>query len=1597
MAPATLQSSTTNMSASSEPAKIDLADQKEIEAIWKEVNAKVLELAGGDPKKVNQTLSIDDVLHYIDRVQKVDEAKAEEYGAFKNVVSQTLQFIGVVGGIVTDGVASVFAPAGMCYNALTFVIQAWQGYEGTFENLAELLGRCVEFFERLQSYQGRMDARLTRLASQNLRLFVEICDRTIKLRKKHTRFLRFTKQLFLCDDGVQDLLGMMEKLNSKEALLVNAQTFRLVSDSAGDIQLILETQKELKREDEAKRWRRSIAKALGFPGTLLDSDGEPVPAWQRALDTRFNSLVEGTGAWWRTDATFSHWATEKRPKESLLVLSGTGYTGKTSMMANTIRSIRRLGSEAPSSRVVAAFYFADGDKRKPDDEDESTYIERVSRTLLWQLATSYEAMTKSVASAVERAAHFDGSLDLWNQLFFKNKELLNSNTTFYLFIDTLPQDLTDLVPLLQRYHEVADRAKVRIFLTGETETVTGLLGLANGVSYAEVPIAKRNSQDIEKYIISQMSNMPILRDTSRHGIPEWRQVILAELRDKCAGDYFNLNTSLDALAKVDLIEDIEEVLASAGKPRMDQIRAELHRLNTTRTIKEIQEINEIILWIENGRRWFPLEMIDAILSVKHRWPPSAPRSGQQPLSFQRQTSSVSTQPGAAEEPNVLTTISLLPLAQKVREKYPIFTITDSGVIDWRNSEIKSQIPTREGQLDRLIGHEVPARSQSIQEPEINIIRHFLNKVCPDELYERFKFEDFFNEKLGAGLKEYIHFDPDNAEIKIVITCLVILTDKKLRLRDSLRQYAMFRLLEHLQAVDLAIADRTLKGQVGPLLVRLFTEESGIDALFWCFDINVSNKTWEQGEALYLREARNEWVYSTAGVDEVLRWLKDSSVTKNIEGKKSEDFVAAVKASGTMLHMAVLSQAARRMATHIFIEVEFLKRQFLTGTRFLRGYLARLAGEDMPNDPAAYREADWEEYEKWEGNTFSVPELEKIETWAFKELADSKSTPAHESLWEIHGALQAFQLCENEEENKEISQKRAAKALELNPQNWHACHFISGRPGTSTKEGVELLKRAKKAVDDIRAKDKSWMSDSANTSLLTRITFDLGNKLWELGDYPAAARTHRESLGYDYVHFSTYAKVLRRYQDQEAWGEFIAFIEKLNETSDVWDAYFDELVNEFIVDLVDEDSDMLADAADMTGRWDVIGNFFAIATDIGNKAQAYDLLFLLREAFARTLELTSGPVDEKTVISTRIAALESIRAHPSDTLPQARIDAMTDALAQIYLDNAFQPNTSDEKRESLGVALSALVPDVSDGMDTLGNIKTICCIIRYHHKLKTNSAPAKIWIERIVRAGLELLSDSDEDNDSYAYWLLGRLFATLEDDENHKITWAMRNAFQVQDLARWDDWVSTPIASPTKGKFPPQDSIADRLDMGFQRADSNLSIFAIDREKPALATNGGTGGDVVREFEKPARTVTSASAPELGHKDEGFRSKTPPARIATDVIEAAPDAAPPKPTWFVACEGCEGQWTVMDQPLFTCADCVGHIYDRRCYDLLMKDELELKAFKCRKEHKFLEISAWDEERFKDLPKGYIPLPTNNQKKWIPLEEWKNKLRRQYLAK
>ena len=101
----------------------------------------------------------------------------------------------------------VFAPAGQCYNVINFLVNAYHGYQGAFDGLAELLEKCSDHLGRLDYYvKGGMDKRLSELAAQQLLLFVQICDEALKLRYSATEKVKAgLKIAFLAENSIQGL------------------------------------------------------------------------------------------------------------------------------------------------------------------------------------------------------------------------------------------------------------------------------------------------------------------------------------------------------------------------------------------------------------------------------------------------------------------------------------------------------------------------------------------------------------------------------------------------------------------------------------------------------------------------------------------------------------------------------------------------------------------------------------------------------------------------------------------------------------------------------------------------------------------------------------------------------------------------------------------------------------------------------------------------------------------------------------------------------------------------------------------------------------------------------------------------------------------------------------------------------------------------------------------------------------------------------------------------------------------------------------------------------------------------------------------------
>jgi hypothetical protein len=509
-----------------------------------------------------------------------------------------------------------------------------------------------------------MDTRLSKVAAQQLLLFVKICDAALRLRHSVSEKIKTgLKIAFLAENSIQDLLGEMAKLAERERGLVSAQTFQLASEAATNaakgatfgkevLDTMAQNNADRKKRAEKEGQERTLMDVLAFD---KDSDRwdnakqEPVESWQRRYNDIRKNVVPGTGEWLLDNPVFQSWLGDFA-SSPILGVEGTDITGKSYLTSSVVKHLRTdVITQYPEFRHLAAFYFL--------DRDEAGYrFDAVAKSLVWQLSDKDEPYMKSAARISQKVRALDPD-DILPRLLLENTELEHMDAVFYLVIDGL-SDIPDdaLLKFLRRASESQNK-KVRIFLTG-TPTAFGQVK-KSGVACRSIPISGNNHDDIEKFIDARMDKFDALSDTDRPGVTDRRRKIREQLSQATAGDYYKLNSALNAISTLDYMDDINSVIKGAGKERSEQIREEIHVLNRMRSPRQIQEINQIILWITFAIEPVSEKHISAVLYMN---------VGEAPLG---------------------------PLAERFRTKYLLFEVDSKGYVGFRSSKALEELrPTK---------------------------------------------------------------------------------------------------------------------------------------------------------------------------------------------------------------------------------------------------------------------------------------------------------------------------------------------------------------------------------------------------------------------------------------------------------------------------------------------------------------------------------------------------------------------------------------------------------------------------------------------------------------------------------------------------------------------------------------------------------------------------------------------------------------------------------------------------------------------------------------------------------------------------------------
>ncbi|KAJ5924059.1 hypothetical protein N7466_008246 [Penicillium verhagenii] len=799
--------------------------------------------------------SVDQVLEQIRAKQSGDDEQNSKYRAAKDVIQKTLKFVTVLGGIAAQGASMVFAPSSLCFNAISYLIDTGAKYKRIFSSLANLFRRISDVLERCKIYlrlpPNTIDISLRRIINDELLCFVDICALSIKVLSGNKVLTALKVFAFDSDEGVSGQLARLAMLVERETQMRATLGFELQITSMRGIIDISEGNRKISASvdkmislQEKKEAERAEKKVLDDIDASLDTPSVTQETLQKNHKRILGERVKGSGEWLHKNVLYTSWAHGLEQGFSILGISGAQGRGKSFLFATIVERLRQTSSQIGENLTcTSTAYYNFGSQNQ-----ESSLINAL-KVLAWQIVKTDIVYRKDLSSV--ETDGIDEIATMWNTLFAKSYK---SDSTFILMLDSIElmnqnhfKGFAQLLAELQVISSTWSKFKLRILLSGRCESVSKLrIQIGGGISVIDV--ASQNKDDMGKFIDHRLDKMSILKGLS-DPVLDLRRDILQCLTTETSGDYVNVSLLLHEISGKQRPSEIRNILSRSGGKRSDTIARKIELLNETLSDEDISDLNEILTWTVVASRPLSLAELEAVLFAKNR------------------------------------EASLRPLAEKIMDRYssmlrimgephPISHIIPRTSKVVLISDSINDFLRANGRIEMTSDVHGSISTENVNEFEVRIVRRFLESVCDSTLFSKFGFDDFFQQKL-IGKAGKIGIEIESAHLRVVSTCLKTFLPPTTPNLAPLLPFAIDSLAYHLKQADLSLVQPQYKAAIGPDLVRLFTDEQAIT--IW----------WEAIWKCYDPSPHLAWILEDDNTEAVLRWLRDSAVSKSLSDQQSQ--------------------------------------------------------------------------------------------------------------------------------------------------------------------------------------------------------------------------------------------------------------------------------------------------------------------------------------------------------------------------------------------------------------------------------------------------------------------------------------------------------------------------------------------------------------------------------------------------------------------------------------------------------------------------------------------------------------------------------------
>lgn len=580
--------------------------------------------------------SKDSVLRHLKQRYEAEckDGKSAQITAFERI----LNALELVGAFAAQGVSIVFGPANLCFNAVTFLIDAPRQILHVYKELESLFEEVERFLVKFKIYRRIEDAvglaqELCEAANFLLISFVKVCGTATSIIQGGKKAVfKSGAMLLLCkDDKLGAAIEEFKALCHSSSSLANTVMLENVLTSEANVRQILSSARRLEVGVGLLIARSNDEKTKIVNKNHLDRIRHNLyihsPIEEALIPSNQENGIE-TLATLQSIPEYDRWMNSPGMAASILVIWGPSGSGK-SYMLDTVRdnlNIRReCAGRVESSIYVAVHDFKAVNAHSSKGHGAGVLMADVLRKIAFQVAVQSTTYAKELATLSSSNPNLRSEKDLtrlWGVLRLSEHRAL-SGATMYVLLDAVQKrhlsgELRKLLDLLMDTGSSKPRSglKIRILLTMNERPET-----VRTSQFFQVALNDINKRLLANFAIEEMRRRDILQDFDGETISLRQEFCKKLVTNRPDVTFTSIDQRLTALKQA-IDQDqpsskIQDVLDSPDSKqwynKSSEILKKLHIQLSERSITLLNNILLFLLCVPDG--CMSLELLEAGLRL----------------------------------------------------------------------------------------------------------------------------------------------------------------------------------------------------------------------------------------------------------------------------------------------------------------------------------------------------------------------------------------------------------------------------------------------------------------------------------------------------------------------------------------------------------------------------------------------------------------------------------------------------------------------------------------------------------------------------------------------------------------------------------------------------------------------------------------------------------------------------------------------------------------------------------------------------------------------------------------------------------------------